>query len=906
MRRTALILLFICVITFLAPYLSPPVNAGDLGTLVRLSRTALSTATGGTICATPQSTGTETSLQIVFPTGFTLNQNASSWTVTTTNLPQGSVAMPGVTKATAVSGQIVTFPINDLSQNTQYCFNFSGNNTLTTPSSTGTYNGIVRTMNAANNVVDYRAYAISVLSNDSINVTATVPANPTDFAAHLVLSDPINGTFPQNSILTYRLSYGNNLSYPTDITVEASWDLGTIVGDTIPSVSVVDYVVGSASMAYNNALPVIDSVNRKISWTIQHYPGNTNNSVVFQLITKSSYTGSLPVAFTISGRTYGLETVTADSTVTSRYQDSNYITPTPTPTCAPGLCPTATPGPTATPTPTQTPSQKMKIADITIRTVSATNAAIFVDTTKPTKLKISYGTSENSLTRVQNIALFDRSHLVKLTGLFPNTRYYFQITATDENGNSVASDLYLLDTAVPSIPPSVLYTSLVITSNDVILTDTLKTQTGNSEIVLPSGAVYAFRFGISEFAKIKSVKALARNNAVLGLTSSQAYANTDELTVSEISPGQYIGRLLANPIPDIYRIYIQIQDYNGNITEEPLALLRVVTPFTVINTSTKQPIENAKVVFSFFNPRTKLYETLTSAITPIKNPNYSEPDGTVATVLPQGLYRAEVSEVGYKPKKIEFAIGPNGGNYPTVELTPLPFRIGTYLTYSVSTALDVMNLAKDSVHKFRESIRFFDLVGFITVLLLLFISSFSTARKIAVPIHLLPYYAFYHITKLFKKERHTYVLHGKVVVRFGDEAVTGATIYIKKLNGRIITHTTTNGFGEFIATIKDINDVKITVSKKGFANFSSIVKAGNINEKMKLELVRSSRPPFSLLSVSWYFYFLSGTMFETILILTLILEFLFLMEFGVIKTLPFIIVSLFNILLWTANIKSLK
>ncbi len=66
-------------------------NTAEAGNLqqvyIRLDRLAASTATGGTVCAKPQTAGTEADVKVTFPTGFTVNGTASNWTVTTPIFP---------------------------------------------------------------------------------------------------------------------------------------------------------------------------------------------------------------------------------------------------------------------------------------------------------------------------------------------------------------------------------------------------------------------------------------------------------------------------------------------------------------------------------------------------------------------------------------------------------------------------------------------------------------------------------------------------------------------------------------------------------------------------------------------------------------------------------------------------
>lgn len=154
-----------------------PVRAANLEqAYVRLDRLAASTATGGLVCAQADTVATEASVQVTFPSGYTVNTTASNWTVTTTNLPSGATAWPSIGTASAVSGQTVTFPSGDLTVSTLYCFNFSGTSTLTTGSAGNDQTGTITTRTSAPATIDSSGYALSIVSNDQIVVTATVPA----------------------------------------------------------------------------------------------------------------------------------------------------------------------------------------------------------------------------------------------------------------------------------------------------------------------------------------------------------------------------------------------------------------------------------------------------------------------------------------------------------------------------------------------------------------------------------------------------------------------------------------------------------------------------------------------------------------------------------------------------------
>ena len=148
-------------------------NAANLTSVsVRLDRVAASTATGGTVCATATTAVLESSVKVTFPTGFTVNTTAANWTVTTTGIPTGTTAWPSITTASAVSGQTVTFGSGDLTVGTEYCFNFSGTSTLTTATAGNSQVGSVTTSTGSD--VDTGQYALAIVANDQIVVSATV------------------------------------------------------------------------------------------------------------------------------------------------------------------------------------------------------------------------------------------------------------------------------------------------------------------------------------------------------------------------------------------------------------------------------------------------------------------------------------------------------------------------------------------------------------------------------------------------------------------------------------------------------------------------------------------------------------------------------------------------------------
>ena len=169
----------LCVSLLLALLASLPADAATLSrVIVRFDRMKISTATTGMVCVNPATASTEADVQVTFPTGYTVSTTTGNWTVSTTNLawPSGAAAWPGIGTATAAAGQTVTFPSNDLTAGTLYCFNWTNTAALSVKSSaTSTNSGSVTTRDGTTATIDTGNYATASLTDEQIVVTATVP-----------------------------------------------------------------------------------------------------------------------------------------------------------------------------------------------------------------------------------------------------------------------------------------------------------------------------------------------------------------------------------------------------------------------------------------------------------------------------------------------------------------------------------------------------------------------------------------------------------------------------------------------------------------------------------------------------------------------------------------------------------
>lgn len=201
-QRTVVIESIVLFLVIVLPILSEKAQAGELTkTFIRLDRMKTSEFTSGLVCAQVPAgnSATETDVQVTFPVELTVSATTSNWTVATTDIPSDATAWPGIGTATAVSGQTVTFPSTNLAASTFYCFRWTNTSAaLQNPGSTGSnLTGTVQTRASGPTNVDSKQYALAIISNDQIAVSATVP--PT-FSFSLSGNTSALGTLSSSSI----------------------------------------------------------------------------------------------------------------------------------------------------------------------------------------------------------------------------------------------------------------------------------------------------------------------------------------------------------------------------------------------------------------------------------------------------------------------------------------------------------------------------------------------------------------------------------------------------------------------------------------------------------------------------------------------------------------------------------
>lgn len=856
-------------------------------TIFRLNRLTPNTSISGVVCATPSSAGagTEDRVTITFPQDFTVNTSTSNWETNTTDLPAGSVAWPGIgANANTVSGKSVTFDSGDLTNGSSlYCFNIESTNSNS--GSTGRKDGTITTRNSSNSIIDSQQYGFTIITNDQVEVTATVPAQASDYITEITrIIPPLESTIISEGFESlYQIRYGTFLSYPTTITVEASWTKGTIENQSSPTVELLEYVVGSAQNAYNSTPPVIDTVNRKITWEINAFPGNLDYETVRFKLRTLNYAESQKVNYSVSSRIFFPGGVTGYKTLTSTYRKS------------------VAPPSNITPTPTPSPAPKPPVIErIGVTEITQNEATVFVWTDKPTEKVIIYGTDIHmkDLKRVTSPRSIGSN--IKISGLNVATKYYYKVYVTDDGDRTTNSDIYAFTTANPSSPLTANFTTLVVTSGNTILTN--PGDPNNDFFVIPVGSPIQFKFSMLNKDSATSVDANLRSKNVLGFLSfgEKADANINTTALLETEKGVYSGSLKTNQNPGNYELYLRIYDQNGNLKEQRLAEIKAIDKFTVISNANGKPIEGARVFFYIYNPTSKTYQVIPSNLINGGNPQLTNAQGKLDVVLPQGKYKAEVSDLRHKSETVEFEIGRGENqNLPSVSLESTGIVILNIFNYYKNVVNDVFVY---NTQLYSEALtgspRFFDLVAMFSLAGVLILTIFAFSKRHRIPVTYIPSYFYYLVDRHDRSEKY---IHG-VIYDEEDRPVPGANVYLMdKKNEEIISHTKTNKEGTFYFK-KGKSEYLLMAMARNYINSPIFEYHPRKHLKFKINLRREETGLNLLGKINHYLGHVLGISFEVLLLGSFIFEILFLNSFGVAKTLPFLLISIFNLSLWILHL----
>lgn len=793
-------------------------------------------------------------------------------------------------------------------------------------------------------VILFFVLSIKFIYADTVTVTGSVAPKSSDFQVSISATPT---SLNQNTNVTYIITYGSHLYYPAQLIIEAQWYPGTISGENTPSVDGLTYVLGSATLAYNNIPPVVDLINQKIRWTIPYFPSQTTNQTVqFTLRASSSFTGNSTVTLPVKVRLINPSYTTPDQTQLIEYEYNDSLesatptqsgptsTPTPGPTNTPApLTPTPTQsGPTVTPTPTIyytiptsipsiTPIPQVKFTNIDVRSVTANVIRLSVQTSKPTILIAHYGTSPSNIT---NTMQSSGTELV-LDGLSEHTTYYVLITAKTKEGNKISSEILKFTTGYLADQPQINPQTITFTSTDITLYTPPQPQTQNQtknvsptpppppNLVIPQNITYNFRFQLKNSKNIKKVQVVIRNKFVLGFATS-VFAqelpdpNTQIVDLIETQDGVYEGRLKTPPTPGTYEAFARIYDTSGNIVEQKLADVTVSQPLRVLDVTTKNPIEAAQVTLYYLNKLTNHYQLLPQQIFPIQNPSYTDPKGIITFALPQGKYKVHVTAIGYQQKDVLFELGPNSGDYPAIYLKREPFNLLTTATYYFTGLQDILSAMKAYTKELATSIRFFELNALLVCSLLAFLSFFALSSSMYIPLHSLLAYTKHSIHIMATEAPTRQIIRGIIISKDTKTPVPSANVYLIDTGKiTILSHTKSDSTGAFTFATLPNKRYEIEVMAEGFE--PTIFRQSELLSKDKayhLEIQQRQRNLNITEKTMIFINRLFGVAFGSLLLTSLFFQLALGYVLGWDKTIIFFILSILNLTIWIIHLTHLR
>lgn len=762
-------------------------------------------------------------------------------------------------------------------------------------------------------------------SIQNLSVSATIPPKQSDFVFNMAATDG-QTTVPQETTLSYQITYGatsEGETFPTSITVDFSDN------DAPNGLPLLRYVLGSASTAYGNIQPVVDLNNDTITWNLPDLPTGTDQ-LTFKLQTTSNYTGGTTVPLKIQATMHN-DYVNSIKTITNQayHATSIPVEPTPTQSGPTNAATTATPvpqgnqtanptqtqdqspiSPTIIPLPTQTPTPPASVQfnTVSFSSITQNTATIRIETNNPSTLVIRYGKSPGELTGSLTDSTETTIHNVTLTSLTPDTDYYLQITARDDQNTTITSEIFTFRTARVSAQPQVNRQSLIFTSSDLVIFATNGEETGIPTIVLPQNIVYTFRFSLNRKQPIKKLMVLIRNTNVLGITSEDTGdPSTTGVTIVDRGNGTFEGTLKSPLTKGTYELYTRIWDTNGNLNETSLAYIRVTQPLTVISQD-KKPIEAAKVLFSAYNSRSKEYELMSPETFPIKNPSSTDRLGQLHLPLPQGKYKIRVSAIGFKTKEVLFHIGAfTGGDYPIITLRSEPFTIGAALTYYWQTVTDALMITRVYLKDIASSSRFFELNAMLIVVSFIFLTLFAFSSRLRIPLDALTMY-FLHLLQIHHGQQIDTKIQGKIVDEQGTTPLPQTHVYlIDAHSSSIVGHATTDKDGSFVLKKLAGHPYTLQVMKENYEPITlleSDIEGGNRGGYL-LSLRKHPKGSSFHERILVFFEKCLDMFFEALLLLSLGFELSLGYILGWEKATPFLIISVVNLLLWLIHLTHL-
>ena len=182
---------------------------------------------------------------------------------------------------------------------------------------------------------------------------------------------------------------------------------------------------------------------------------------------------------------------------------------------------------------------------------------------------------------------------------------------------------------------------------------------------------------------------------------------------------------------------------------------------------------------------------------------------------------------------------------------------------------------------------------------LIILTLFAFSHRHSIDLKSFVSYFFYLLTH---KQRNKKYINGVVFDQHKNPVVL-ANVYLTDIdNEQIIQSTKTNGKGEFFFK-KGEGKYQLMVMKKGYQPTPQLPYQEKEDVSFKITMEKKDIKSSLYDVLTHALSSLLGMSFETLGLLSLVFEILFIPSFGLAKTLPFLSISIFNIFLWTLHLR---
>jgi hypothetical protein len=536
------------------------------------------------------------------------------------------------------------------------------------------------------------------------------------------------------------------------------------------------------------------------------------------------------------------------------------------------------------------PTVSFSIQSVALRRITESLAEIQIILSEPGSLSIEYKPSLSKKATTITAPGQLKVHTVVLPDLTKNATYHFRISSTRESGVKIRSDLYSFTTA--SAPPTHTVPAFARLSSQGALISSLNLN-NPATLVLPTKS------------QLEIILELSLQSAVKSFTLLQNFGEWQSQTAFEKTIGQeYLARFTPQQT-GTGLLSAQVQDYYGNLVTLPIAQIDLVPPLRLMSTANK-PIEFGRIFVQRYNPLTHLFETIPANTLLRNNPVFTDVAGEAPFILPFGTYQLDISAPGFRAATFTVTIA-TATSYPVLTLETDTSLIMGSIHNSLYVANNVLQSLLTDIRGSAVSQTMYSLAAFLTTSFFLVLSSLALSAKTHISIWKLPSY-IWHRTNFFARFSHIpiYKIHGQILAKTSQRPISRALVTLRDGTTEAVVATfSSDRQGYFHWRMTSELSLEGTVTAVGFVPYSfttdQLQPHGGLVISLEETPSVADAKAHRLLSIAEMFL---GSLFETLLLLSLILQAFFFTHSNVFMEAVLVTGAMINLTVWSLYIST--